>query len=415
MQDSGLSAEAGSSDKSSGELRGVDLESIMSGAASRSITTPIRTSIKTAVHLESNPSVILDKKTLRNYTPRESSCLLRQFEEERLYSGGGARLGHAPYSDQFSSLTGRKGRRKSSVGGSDMTETRVTRDNIDTMATCTSNVSAWSAASFDWHAGPSADVWGDTGGDVTKMNPMSDAARDSHSSSFSSRTSDMRERIRNARVPPDGAPATNDRTADPKLAKTKPQKVVSADQKKSKVDHSADDNSDGLGNLRKLLKEGKIAGLNDKPPAFTPPSPPSKNSVNKSNKKQKAPSPRASDKSTVNNGNKNKTEKRLAPPPPPTDSELKPPPPSALVQFLGGRRVHSVENIAEEVDRVNTNPGHQGGASDHLKRSTSMHGHKNGNYRQFISRCRPPAHYNAVCTFQNILANRSQRRIPWPN
>ena len=382
MQDSGLSAEAGSSDKSSGELRGVrrdvDLESVMSGAVSRSITTPIRTSIKTAVHLESNPSVILDKKTLRNYTPRESSCLLRQFEEERLYSGGGPRLGHAPFSDQFSSLTGRKGRRKSSVGGSDMTETRVTRDNIDTMATCTSNVSAWSAASFDWHAGPSSDVWADMGGDVTKMNPMSDAARDSHSSSFSSRSSVRREkRIRNARVPPDGAPATNDRTADPKLAKTKPQKVISADQKKSKVDHFADDNSDGLGNLRKLLKEGKIAGLNDKPPAFTPPSPPSKTSVNKGNKKQKAPSPRAADKSTVNNGNK-KTEKRLAPPPPPSDNvELKPPPPSALVQFLGGRRVHSVENIAEEVTRVSTDPGPQGGG-DHLKRSTSMHGHKNG-------------------------------------
>ena len=114
----------------------------MSGGISRSITTPIRP-VKTAVLLESNPSVILDKKTLRNYTPRESSCLLRQFEEERLHSGGGARPGHA-HSDQFSSLTRRKSR-KSSVGGSD-----VTRD----MDTCTSNVSAWSAASFDWHAGP---------------------------------------------------------------------------------------------------------------------------------------------------------------------------------------------------------------------------------------------------------------------
>ena len=90
MQDSGLSAEASTSDKSaalssqdSGELRVTrrdpDLESIMSGGISRSITTPIRP-VKTQVHLESNPSVILDKKTLRNYTPRESSCLLRQFE-----------------------------------------------------------------------------------------------------------------------------------------------------------------------------------------------------------------------------------------------------------------------------------------------------------------------------------------------
>ena len=54
------------------------MESLVSGAR-RSITTPI-TPVQTAVKLESNPSVILDKKTLRNYTPRESSCLLRQFE-----------------------------------------------------------------------------------------------------------------------------------------------------------------------------------------------------------------------------------------------------------------------------------------------------------------------------------------------
>ena len=248
----------------------------------------------------------------------------------------------------------------------------MTRDNIDTMATCTSNVSAWSAASFDWHAGPSPDV--------TKMNPMS---RDYSHSSFSS-SSDGR--IANARVPPDGAPATNDRTAsDPKLAKSKPQRTISADQKKSKVDHN-DNSDDGLGNLRKLLQEGKIAGLNDKPPAFTPPSPPSKASVNKSNKKQKAPSPRANKSTENNNGNKKK-----APPPPPLSDNVsegqgeldggrnhfKPPPPSSVVQFLGGRRVHSVENIAEEVDRVSSNPGPVGG-NDHLKRSTSMHGHKNG-------------------------------------
>ena len=187
-----------------------------------------------------------------------------------------------------------------------------------------------------------------------------------------------RARDAGARVPPAGAPAPDDQKSDLKITKNKPQKAISADQKKSKVDHFADHNNDGLGNLRKLLKEGKIAGLNDKPPAFTPPSPPSKTSVNKSNKKQKAPSPRAADKSIVN-ATKSKTEKRLAPPPPP---ELKPPPPSALVQFLGGRRVHSVENIAEEAGEVSRRSGggqgevssHPGPGSEQLKRSTSMHG-----------------------------------------
>ena len=43
----------------------------------------------------------------------------------------------------------------------------------------------------------------------------------------------------------------------------------------------------------------------------------------------------------------------------------------------GERQGHTWENIAEEVTRVSTDPGPQGGG-DHLKRSTSMHGHKNG-------------------------------------
>ncbi|MFO0004699.1 MAG: hypothetical protein ACK559_26575, partial [bacterium] len=47
-----------------------------------SITTPKAPST-TAIHLASNPSIILNKKTIRNYTPMESSALLRQFEETR--------------------------------------------------------------------------------------------------------------------------------------------------------------------------------------------------------------------------------------------------------------------------------------------------------------------------------------------
>ena len=93
-------------------------------------------------------------------------------------------------------------------------------------------------------------------------------------------------------------------------------------------------------------------------------------------------SPAAStDKSS---GNKNKkSDKRLAPPPP-EEEQLKAPPPSAEVQFLGGRRVHSVENICSSSGGVQVNPDPKPGNSpatssnsDHLKRSTSMHGHNN--------------------------------------
>ena len=123
------------------------------------------------------------------------------------------------------------------------------------------------------------------------------------------------------RVPPDGAPAShftdNNKKNVLSVNKTNQKSSESkgtSDKKnaKSELLDGNNDDDDGLGNLRKLLKEGKIIGLNDKPPTFTPPSPPAKlatSSTKPNDKKQKAPSP----------GNKNKKEKRLAPPPPADD------------------------------------------------------------------------------------------------
>ena len=310
LQDSGLSAGQSSNSQSVGDH---DLESLVSGARPRSITTPIRP-VQTAVVLQSNPSVILDKKTLRNYTPRESSCLLRQFEEERLYSG---RDKSSPAtSTQFSSLTSRK---KSGRGSSD---TASVTGNIDT---CRSHMSGWSfassAASFDWHAGSE-----DTKG----------------------------------RLPPEGAsPAST--TAPPK-----PYEVQHVTNHKDELSGSDDE----LDNLRKLLKEGRIAGLNDKPPSFTPPSPPANN-------KQKDPPPRASAEKKVR-----APQPPVQPPVKPPVEELKAPPPSSSVQFLGGRRVHSVENIcgdSKPARHVSADPNTSrdqrlSQQSDNLKRSTSMQG-----------------------------------------
>ena len=318
----------------------------MSGVRSQSITTPIKP-VQTSIILESNPSVILNKKTLRNYTPRESSCLLRQFEEERLYSGvRDKRLGldvEGCVSPQFSSLTSRKS--KSSVGG------KMTRE-ID-MDTCNSNVSAWSAASFDWHSGSC----------VSKNQGSSDRSVNKNMSPVSP--------VRSA---PAGASSPG--VTQTSLHDTRPS---NREQRKSEMDHlKHDDDDDGLGNLRKLLKEGKIAGLHDKPPAFTPPSPPSKTSSQQTkmiNKKQKAPSsPPASTKPSENKNKKH--EKRLAPPPPSHD-QFNTPTPNDTVQFLGGRRVHSVENICSDFsnhvikDPRSNKVGKE--ANEQLKRSTSIH------------------------------------------
>ena len=273
------------------------MESLVSGAR-RSITTPI-TPVQTAVKLESNPSVILDKKTLRNYTPRESSCLLRQFEEERLYSG---RDKTAASSSQFSSLTSRKrGGRGSSEGNPG--------EGGEGGGTCRSQSawSAWSAASsaasFDWHAGTAESV--------------------------------------------------------------RPYQVTQLEEEEGEEEEGE------LDNLRQLLKEGRIAGLDDKPPTFTPPSPPSKDRAGKE-RRQKVSSPSRS---------RPAADKRAAPQPP--GQELTPPPPSSSVQFLGGRRVQSVEDISADLGKCknvsadpnisrNLRPAQQ---VDNLKRSTSMHDH----------------------------------------
>ena len=325
---------AGGGSSGSGSHDHHDLESVLSGVRSQSITTPIRP-VQTSIILESNPSVILNKKTLRNYTPRESSCLLRQFEEERLYSGRDhKRLGLDLETDQlsspqFSSLTSRKSR----VGGQ---ATRDTRE-VD-MNTCTSNVSQWSAASFDWHAG---------------------SVKRDDNAGWSERSS------------PGGAPALSPGRRSSHDSKT--------EQKQCKMEQSELDNDDdGLGNLRQLLKEGKIVGLNDKPPAFIPPSPPASKSANG---KMKPKAPASKGQASPSKGpsklseNKNrKHDKRLAPPPPTlnNDHQFHTPTPSSTVQFLGGRRVQSVENICADLGQVDRDPRHEAAGAD-LKRSTSIH------------------------------------------
>ena len=98
------------------------------------------------------------------------------------------------------------------------------------------------------------------------------------------------------RIPPDGASSDSPppfvqrievKAEINKTAPPNPQKssTSSAKKKKKKVLGGEDitdlleapaqsEEDDGFSNLRKLLSEGRITGLNDKPPSFVPPTPP---------------------------------------------------------------------------------------------------------------------------------------------
>merc|ERR1712088_1081452 len=107
------------------------------------------------------------------------------------------------------------------------------------------------------------------------------------------------------------------------------------------------ENDDELLMLRKLISEGRISGLNEKPPPFIPPTPPSKTSSNKKVEGQelisspKLSQPRQYTQATKSGDRPRKN--REAPKPPIQD--FKTPPHSADIKFIGGRRINSVENI----------------------------------------------------------------------
>ena len=84
------------------------------------------------------------------------------------------------------------------------------------------------------------------------------------------------------------------------------------------------------------------------------------------------------------------------------DVELKPPAPAGGVKFLGGRRVHSVENLCGRGGEVGRDPGLvPDQPTDPLKRSTSMHTHK-GADNQIL-----------LFTFSQVLLSISRRW--WPS
>ena len=347
-KDSGLSG--GHSIVSSGSNMSGESKGASSPTAHHSITTPKRPS-NTAIVLSNNPSVILNKKTLRNYTPRESGNMLRQFEETRQTTPGLEKV--------FTEETEAASKYKTS--------------------TATSRVSDWSmvssAASFDYHPGQEEDRA---------------RVQDTWRAASLPAVDEVDDLAKGERVPPEGASAPK----TPKAASTSQAKSANVTDKKDNVPSSknadkgsngvvndlmeASENDDELIMLRKLLSEGRIAGLNEKPPSFKPPSPPSK-PVKPQAKKQKAPSPKPQERrrAEVSPARGDKREAPRAP-----AEELKAPPPSDEVQFLGGRRIQSVENLHSEEVEVEVEGGaggrgpSRGAGAEAVRRSTSMHTQK---------------------------------------
>ena len=351
-KDSGLSG--GHSIVSSGS--NISVDSPASPSKHHSITTPKRPN-NTAIVLSSNPSVILNKKTLRNYTPRESGNMLRQFEESRQATPGLEKV----FMEETSEHQKTSGGYKTSTSTSRMSDWSV----------------ASSVASFDYHPGQEEDRARvqDTWRRETSLSTMEEV-----------------EVERGERLPPEGASATKSNIvgAHSPLAgdekATKKDKLPSAKNPSKSVNGvvkdlmEASENDDELIMLRKLLSEGRIAGLNEKPPSFKPPSPPAK-LAKPSPKKPKAPSPNVQGRGRREKSPARGDGKREAPKPPPMD-ELKPPPPSDEVQFLSGRRIQSVENLhSDEVDaegREGRREPSRGAQAEAVRRSTSMHTQKGG-------------------------------------
>jgi len=429
---------------------------------SESITTPKKLS-STAVHLPSNPSVILNKKTIRNYTPKESSNMLRQFEEGRhnsLDKRSSRHKTNSPDSRQSSTTPDTDNHRKSSMDKliddfhrnlpppskaesvspfsdvdsmfsgsaleSNLPSLPLQPTHKSKMGTVTSQTSHWSVASsvasFDYHTTNNHN--NNSTHEKKTSSKTTNKSKDTSAAAVKRRISssttnlpalseaDSREDLsgpREERIPPEGAAsdspaqfiqrievkgdAANRKTSS--AEKSKPPRRTGKETAREEVKDLLEDKDDELVMLRKLISEGRIAGLNEKPPTFKPPTPPSKAAAAK---KAKAPVPNSSSPKTPQVGGKTQVvtrnsevsktpevtktpsgdrprKAREAPAPP---EKFKPPPETADIKFIGGRRIHSVEDLQEAEgrdwrgERVERE-GRREQKSDQVQRSTSMH------------------------------------------
>ena len=346
---------------------------------SESITTPSQPS-PTSLLLPTNPSVILNKKTIRNYAPPESTNMLRHLEGTRKGKEEAARRQETgttaretperkssmdeliddfhrnlppparptesslPFSDGDSlfsshaehSLTLTSEQKGRSAGGPRRGGTVTSQTSL-----------ASSAASFDYHSVNSIDKTGRGGAGRRSGEP--------HLPSLIEQES----RPQGVRVPPEGASAESPKHSVSRKEDKEAAVAAVADLIKSS------ENDDELLTLRKLISEGRISGLSEAPPPFTPPTPPTA----KSEPRPAQPVQRQYTQATKSGDRPRKN--REAPKPP--GQEFKTPPHSADIKFIGGRRINSVENINNDQSTPSRRAAKREPKSEGVQRSTSMH------------------------------------------
>jgi hypothetical protein len=393
-----------------------------------SITTP-KEPINTSFLIPTNPSVILNKKTIRNYVPPESTNMLRNFEGNR--QGSTPSKGHSKHPEPEQGRerkTNQKNtetnlERKSSMekliddfhrnlpppaknnessipfsdgdsmfSGSHLDHSlnsltdKNSKEKAFKIGTVTSQTSHWSVASsvasFDYHSVNSID----------KSKRMSKSSNDLQAKR---KTHDQLTNLpslneddispHGVRIPPEGASAESpENSVQRKKGKVVPENNENAGKKiNTNISHAQDtvsdlmkssENDDELLMLRKLISEGRISGLNEKPPPFIPPTPPSKTSSNKKAEGQSPTPPKLSQPRQYTQATKSgdrPRKNREAPKPPVQD--FKSPPPTSEIKFISGRRINSVESINDDQSIPSRRSAKREPRSEGVQRSTSMH------------------------------------------
>ncbi len=256
--------------------------------------------------------VSMSKKTIRNYTPKDGGNNMlrviednrRRREEEEMEEAGRKTSVEKMIDDFHKNLpppstaanTAKNTARKGHHHGND--------NGVDTLS---SRVSAWSEASFDYqpaslsrrmlaaNAMPSLEeVPPPTQALSPRVSPEGERippegadgdAADANGSNFVHRIQVTAQ----VNTPPKSSSqnANNNgrgRSRKKDVAVSSKKKEKESHPIKEQVDNNEDE--DEFANLHKLLREGRIAGLNEKPPSFVPPTPPSavkKSSPAKSN------------------------------------------------------------------------------------------------------------------------------------
>ena len=315
------------------------------------------------------PQVTMAKKTIRNYAPKESSNMLKELEANRKKKTANNSNGELLNPDE----------RKTSVEKmiedfhKNLPPPKSAPSAATTLAsksvrngTMNSQISNWSvassSASFDYQPGKKSSSHnlsvigervppeGSDSADKRKfvqrievkaeVNPAKTpsakaAAKTSPTSKNATKpkTSTPTKKVSEKKSSNSEVPKKLNKKEKENNSPSKSQIVPPAAATKTAKDNNvAEEDDDDFSNLRKLISEGRIAGLNEKPPAFTPPTPPTtvksdstaadsprsqtNNNVKQKKKAPEVPNLHSSPSTSSSSGQSRPRKAKEAPPPP---------------------------------------------------------------------------------------------------